>query len=164
MSIASAGTRAVVGAPMQPESAAQLKCRGTPDGFVARQVTPALVEGNDLILCATRDHRSTVVRLAPRALNKTFALTDFADLVSQVPPRPLAPGPLDGPETSALTLLVRAAARERGSVQPRTDDAAAITDPIGRPEEVFAQMAHEIEAVLPPVVEALKRHVGGRPD
>lgn len=160
VSLASAGTHAVVGAPIDPRSAAELERNGgTREGFEARQATPEIIDGSDLVLCATREHRAAVVRMAPRALKKAFALTDFADLVSRVPSGPLPVGPFDDADSSLLTRLVRAAASERGSIQPRSDEAAAITDPIGQSSEVFARMADEVEAVLPPVIEALRRHV-----
>lgn len=156
--LSSAGTRAIAGSAMHPISVSQLAAAGgDPDGFRARQLTPQIIDSADLVLCAARTHRTEVVRMVPRALGKTFALTDFADLVAHVPDGPLPVDPFSDPADAALTRLVRAAPRERESVHPRTDHAAAITDPIGRPEAAFARMAKEVEAVLPPLVRALRR-------
>ena len=68
ISVSSAGTGALVGSPIDPESASRLRATGADaDGFAARQVTRELVAGADLIIGATREHISEVVPLYPRA-------------------------------------------------------------------------------------------------
>lgn len=158
MQFVSAGVQAVVGSAMSPGSARQLQERGgEPMGFEARQLTSDMIDDADLVLCATRDHRRQVVQLDPRGLSKTFALADFSDLVGQVPDGPLEAGPMDRPDEGRLTRLARAAARERGTVNARPDTEAAIVDPIGQPDAVYAQMADQVEALLPAVLAGLNR-------
>src|SRR4051795_1365012 len=80
--LVSAGTQAVVGSAMHPDSALVLRgFGGNPDGFVARQLTDGLVMDADLVLTMTRGHRRDVLTLAPRALARTFTLREAADIV-----------------------------------------------------------------------------------
>lgn len=155
--VTSAGTRALVGSPVEPGSAKLLAERGvSADDFRARQLTAEMVEQADVVLTATRQHRGEVVKLAPQGLLRTFALADFTDLVSLLTGGVARAGFLDDPADSAVTTAVRAALRQRGKTQPRTDDQAEIVDPMGRTPDVFADMARQIEKLLPPVVQALR--------
>ena len=80
--VSSAGTGAVVGAPVSPEMARLMLGDGvSPEGFVARQVSPSIVAEADLVLALTRAHRSAVVRLRPAAVRRTFTLLEFARIV-----------------------------------------------------------------------------------
>jgi len=80
---ASAGTRAVAGAPIAAPMAALLDDAGVPSGgFAARQLTKPLIDDADLILTATTDHRSLVVDIEPRAVRRTFTLLEFARSVA----------------------------------------------------------------------------------
>jgi hypothetical protein len=55
-----------------------------PDGFVAQQLTGALVDEADLTLTMTRAHRRAVLGLAPRALARTFTVREAGELVASV--------------------------------------------------------------------------------
>ena len=82
--MASAGTGALVGAPMDARAADQARACGLePAMFRARSLTPAMIAEADLVLTATRGHRGRVVTMYPKALPYTFALLDFADLVGR---------------------------------------------------------------------------------
>src|SRR5688572_2346203 len=71
--VASAGVGALAGAAMDPDAAVHLEGYGaTADGFVARQLTPRMVEESDLVLTATKAIRSRVLEEAPAALRRTF--------------------------------------------------------------------------------------------
>ena len=50
-------------------------------GFASRQLVPALLDGADIVITATQQHRAEAVALHPRALRKTFTLGELADLV-----------------------------------------------------------------------------------
>lgn len=83
--VESAGVRAVVGHPIQEQMAGLLRADGVSAAdFAARQLTPRLVGGADLILVADRRHRESVVRMAPAALRRTFMLKEFVRLALQV--------------------------------------------------------------------------------
>ena len=61
--IASAGTMALAGAPIDPSSGELLAGHGIDaSGFVARQLTADMVREADLILTAAREHRADVAR------------------------------------------------------------------------------------------------------
>jgi protein-tyrosine phosphatase len=145
VAVASAGTRAVVGAPMAPHAATVLAERGLPaGGFVARDLSAELVADSDLVLCAAREHRSAVVRIDPRALRRTFTLPEFHRLTGS-----LTRGDIDqaGP-VRGLASLARAAVRRRAvdrAARPGDDD---IPDPIGYPVSEFRACAAVIAECL----------------
>ncbi|NHN56584.1 hypothetical protein G9U51_12420 [Calidifontibacter sp. DB0510] len=156
--VASAGTTALVDRPMEEGSLVRLRDRHGIDGsgFRARQLTPAMIAAADLVLCATRDHRAEVVRIEPAGLRRTFALTDFSDLVREMAPGVPAPSFLDEPGMSEVALVVSGAARRRSLVHPRSEESADIPDPFRRGDAAFERMADEIDAVIGPVIRALR--------
>ena len=86
--VSGAGTNAALGEPMDPQSRAELADVGVDadeaSDFRSHPVTAEAIEAADLILTADRNHRSTVVQLAPGALGKTFCLREFARLLSSL--------------------------------------------------------------------------------
>ncbi|MGE2736461.1 low molecular weight phosphatase family protein [Mycolicibacterium vaccae] len=137
--MSSAGTRAVIGRPMDPEAALVLEeMGGDASNFAARQLRPRVAAEADLIITMTRAHRESVLELAPRKLNRTFTLAEAATLVERWPVCTL--DDLQG---------VRA--------QLRTDEAPDIPDPIGRSAEVFAAVGGQIAHHLPPILEVCHR-------
>lgn len=151
--VSSAGTEALVGEPMDPRAATQLeRYRGDSAGFVARQLTPALVADADLVLAATRGHRGEVAAMNPRALPYTFTLRDFADLVDGLSSAGLSAG--DTADSWVRQVSV-AAARRRAMVPPRDAESVAIVDPYRRGDATFAVMAQQVTEILPAVARAL---------
>ncbi|MGI3785304.1 MAG: hypothetical protein ACRYG2_31505 [Janthinobacterium lividum] len=153
--VTSAGTRAVVGAPVAPPMAALLRGRGIEsDGFRARQLEAVLLQQADLVLTLTREQRGLAVGLVPSVVRRTFTLRELARLLTDVDPETLPPG------TSGERLrqaLPAAAARRRYVVDPRADD---IADPYGRSDAAYRRAIAEITdaverigvAVLPAAV------------
>ncbi|MCK9876465.1 protein-tyrosine-phosphatase [Frankia sp. Ag45/Mut15] len=145
LAIASAGVHACDGDAMHRHSVELLRARGLdPTGFHSRRLTPDLVERSDLVLCATREHRSAVVTQCPRALRRTFTLREFARLTSAVR---LADLPI-GPVRPAGELLVAAALRARATgriVPAELDD---LTDPIDEGRPRFEACASMIDDAL----------------
>lgn len=153
ITVTSAGTGALAGSDMDPEVAKRLAVTGgDAENFSARQLTEDLTNEADLILCATRQHRSQVVQMNPRVLRRTYALADFSDLAASLIhtniPRRAGAG-------TYVSTVAAAAEQARAGVQPRTRTAAAIVDPIGQPKKVFDQMFVEVERLLPPIVAVL---------
>lgn len=102
VTVASAGTQAVVGGAMTPEAAAlALQLGSASTDHTPRQLTANMLAQADLVLTATRDHRRDVVTLYPKATRYTFTLNQFARLVdaadSSAPSSSSAPGPESGP-------------------------------------------------------------------
>jgi len=80
--VESAGTGALVGDDIDAQTRRLLEAQGvTAPSFSARQLSVAMVQRADLVLTMTREHRSAVLRLEPRALRRTFTLTEAAALV-----------------------------------------------------------------------------------
>jgi len=143
--IRSAGVHAESDEPMHPRAAALLRGRGCdPDAFRSRRLTRDLIETSDLVLCATREHRSTVVGLAPRALRRAYTIREFGRLTSAVRRADL---PL-GKVRPAGEFLASAAwaARCTGRVVPASLD--DLTDPVEQGREEFETCAAMIEDAL----------------
>jgi protein-tyrosine phosphatase len=148
--VASAGTYGCVGEPMESYSEQVLRERGidTSD-FRARALTAELIEQADLVLTATREHRSAVVGLVPGAVRRSFVLKELARLVEAVEEaeRSAFEGadPAQSDLVSAARTRVDLAGRVRGLVErpdPTGDD---IDDPIGEPLPVYVQLAVDME-------------------
>ena len=140
----SAGTHGLEGWEVNPPAASRLDALGVPYAdFRARVLVQEMVVESDLVLAATREHRSAVVTLVPRAAARTFTLREFDRLVSLVDVDEL---PAGDPVERARALVV-AAARQRGMVwvPPEEDD---IADPYGRSQAEFEACSAEIAAAL----------------
>jgi protein-tyrosine phosphatase len=165
--VASAGTRAVVGEPMQPISADIVRTYGgNPDNFAARQLTPAILRGVDLVLTMTTAHRGEVLQLDASLLKRTFTIREFARMLDVLDQRAAATdgGGLDagafddGDRLAANTafwksLAARAAGVRHLSLPPNSAD-NDIVDPYRRAPEVYRQMEDE----LAPAIVSILRH------
>ncbi|QCQ92550.1 arsenate reductase/protein-tyrosine-phosphatase family protein [Rhodococcus sp. SGAir0479] len=137
----SAGTRAMIGSPMEPLAAKVLSSLGgTPDGFAGRQLTPVIAGKADLILTMTQKHRDKVLRMAPRQLRRTFTLLEAAHLVTTGGARSVAE--LDAARATAGDL---------------PEAGIDIRDPIGRDVVVFEQVGEQIADALVSVLDGLYR-------
>ena len=131
----SAGTYGLHGYPIEPNAGTLLAAEGIAcDAFRARRLDAEMIEAANLVLTATREHRTAVVTLAPNALPKTFTIREFARLVEHV-------GPVE-PED-----LVAAAAAQRGRTwsPPDMDD---IADPYGASNVAYERAYREISEAL----------------
>ena len=131
----SAGTRAVIGHPIQRDAERVLMTLGgDPAHFAATQLTGKIATSADLILTMTRTHRNAVLEVAPQRLQRTFTLLEAARLVT---------------EQNARTIA------DLANLRPHLDanDNVDIADPIGHSPEVFAAIGNQIAAALPPILE-----------
>ena len=139
--ISSAGTEAPVGAPMAPQAEAlSVREGGNPEGHEARQLTADLIREADLVLAATRGHRSAVAKLVPRSARTLFTIREFgrlADAIMKMEPDVAA-------SADDLRELVAIAAATRGYLSPVEPDDDNIIDPIGRSDRTYARMAKEL--------------------
>lgn len=153
ISVSSAGTGALIGSPIDPESAERIRAvGGNPEGFAARQITREIVASADLVIGATREHLSAVVPLHPRALRYAFALHDLGDLLSGLTEAEIAAARGD----NRVARVASAAIAQRGIVNPRLPADSAIVDPYRQDPRIFDQMVAEIATSLPAVVAALR--------
>lgn len=175
--VSSAGTRALVGEPMQPISADIVRTfGGDPEGFAARQLTPRILRGVDLVLTMTSGHRGEVLQLDASLLKRTFTIREFARMLDVLAQRASgtdgqraavesSPGALPGGKASdddarlaanaALWrgLPARAAGVRHLSLPADTAD-NDIVDPYRRAPEVYREM----EDQLAPAIVSILRH------
>jgi protein-tyrosine phosphatase len=154
--VSSGGTGAMAGYPMEDQARVLLESKGyAADGFVARDLTEAMVAQADIVLTATRAHRGKVAMLHPKALRYVFSFREFADLLSG-----LDDATVHAPSESAkehILHVVALAAGQRGQRSPLSDAEADIVDPYRRSGQVFEDMTDQIMASLPAVAHALGR-------
>jgi protein-tyrosine phosphatase len=137
--VASAGVRGWDSKPMDSMAALELVRLGhSADAFRSHPIDSYLVDSADLILTATREHRSDVLALNPQALRRSFTLVEFASLTAVVDG--------DGPAE-----LVREAARRR-SLAPADVD---IRDPYRRGPDVHRRTADDIATAVATIAERL---------
>lgn len=150
--VTSAGTHALVGQPMHRGSKAQLTAvGGGEERFRARQLTSEMVAEADLILAAAREHRSAAARTRPSALRKALTLRDLADLLEGVASTDIRARR----EPGTWVTQVLEAALSRRAVVPARQQLIDITDPIGRPNSAFRQMAAEVDDALRVIIPVL---------
>ena len=155
--VASGGTGALAGHPMEPQARALLEAQGyAADGFVARDLTTMMVADADLVLTATRAHRGTVMTLHPKAVRYTFTFREFAHLASGLTDDELRGEGGDRPRDH-VARVVTLAAGQRGMGAPLAGTDADVVDPYRRPVQVFQEMTAQIMASLPAVVRALAK-------
>ena len=136
--VSSAGTHAVIGHPIHRDAAVVLSnLGGDASGFAARQFKPKIASAADLIITMTSAHRDIVLEIAPRQLQRTFTLTEAAQLAS-----------MEGAETLADLAALRPYLGANHSDIP---------DPIGQSPEVFAAIGAQIAELLPPILELCRR-------
>ena len=155
VTVASAGTHAVVGHPVSAPMAKLLVDEGYDvGGFAARQLTPELIGGADLVLTATPAHRAWVVDRVPGALRRTLGLAELARLVSTIDPADLAALPA-GDDDVRLPALVALALRERPKHAGRAHD-DEIVDPYGLGDEAYRTSYAHIGATVRTILAALR--------
>lgn len=165
--VASAGTRAMVGDPMQPLSADIVRTfGGNPDNFAARQLTPKILRGVDLVLTMTSAHRGEVLQLDASFLKRTFTIREFARMLDVLDQRAAASGGSaparddddDGGWLGANTAFWKSLPARAAGVRHLSLPADAaendIVDPYRRAPEVYRQMEDE----LAPAIVSILRH------
>lgn len=152
VTVESAGTGAVVGAPMHEESLRRLAARGL-DGsaFRARQVTNELLAAADLVIGATREHVASVAWLVPSAMDRTHSLGDLARALRSSRAGPAAGA---GPLVHAVAELA-AESRRRRPLDPDSS-ATDVVDPYLHPLRTWDQMTRQVDDHLPALLDALR--------
>jgi protein-tyrosine phosphatase len=143
------------GEEMNPPAARQILVRGgSVDGFAARKLVTAHLQGADLILTATADQLDYVHALLPDAMDRTFVLGHLSRLLAEIDAATL-PGAGTAPDAffARATALVEAAGRTRGDSAAVHDD--DLDDPWGRGDQTFARVADEIDEAVYALVDAL---------
>ena len=151
VSVASAGTHALVGHPISEPMAVLLRNSGVQDiPFEARRLSEQMLKEANLVLPLTRAQRSLVVELWPAAVRRTFTLREFARLLSWVDPSALPVGTAADRLRSAMPLAAAQRGRERTS--PDEDD---VIDPFRLSEGVYADSFAQITSAVEVIVGVL---------
>lgn len=130
--VASAGVQGWDRQPMDAMAAMELLRLGhSSTTFRSHAIDSYLLDSADLILTATRGHRSEVLGLNPQALRRTFTLMEFAALTGVV-------------EAGEPRGLVAEASRQRSKAPAAID----IGDPYRRSPEVHRTVADQIDAAV----------------
>jgi len=152
LQVSSAGTWGHEGSLMERHAAAALAEIGIDEGgFRARALTTPMVREADLVLGATRQHRSAALTHDPSALRRAFTLRELARLTA------LTSVPAVGGEHPAQLArrVVAEAASARGStrVAPELDD---VEDPYRASLSVFRRRRDEIAEAVSAIAAALQ--------
>ncbi|PMC06587.1 low molecular weight phosphatase family protein [Microbacterium sp. UMB0228] len=166
--ITSAGTRSLAGAGM-PEEAIALATRYGVAHDVAtahrsRQLTASLLETPDLILAMSREHRRSVVELAPARLRAAFTLREFARLAADASDTELREAASHHADPSSkLRAAVGVVAGRRGMAPPplsaEDDD---IVDPYRRSLATYERSAGQLVPAVSQVVRVVRLAVAER--
>jgi len=139
--VTSAGTEAPVGAPMSPLAAEISVGQGAdPSAHAATQLTVDMVRAADLVLVASRAHRSEVARMLPRVARRLFTIREFGRLAEAV----TETAPEAAESADDLRELVAKAVGLRGYLTPVDADLDDIVDPIGRSDKTYRRMESEL--------------------
>jgi protein-tyrosine phosphatase len=157
----SAGTQSMVGHDMTPEAAHLAQHYGAdPVDHHSKQLTEQQIGDADLILTATREHRSKVVSLHPRAARYTYTLNQFARLLPAAvesittSPVELVGTPQPDLATQLCNLVAEVSATRGFSPPPPHPDDDDIEDPYRQSTEVYARVGTVINATVTAITEA----------
>jgi protein-tyrosine phosphatase len=161
--VESAGVRAMTDSPMCEVSASVLPSGHRPE-HAARQLTPELVAGADLVITMEREQRSAAVRLAPGSQAKVFTLREAAALAEGLVDRG-TPVPQDAAglaramhATRGLVALPVAEPPKRHwwsrPVEP--EDPLTIVDGHGQDEPEHLAAAHQVADTTQRLLDALR--------
>lgn len=166
--VRSAGTRAMVGKPIQPHSAEIIKAfGGTSENFAARQLTPKILGETDLVLTMAAEHRGQVLQQDASLLRRTFTVREFARMLDALAESESATlsrnaGPASGQSTAAFwrELPAKAAAVRYLSLASDAgqDD---VIDPYRRGPEIYRQMEDELAPALLSILRFARISAGG---
>jgi protein-tyrosine phosphatase len=145
--VSSCGTFGLVGEPMMPEAAETLlRYGGLQDGFAARAMDVNQIDSADLVLGLTREHRSAVLRMVPRASSRTVTVREYARLLTGVTPADIGSagtGPVERFRAITATAFSR-----RGYAPPQDPADDDIPDPFGGPMAGYEKAAMLISQAL----------------
>ena len=151
VTVESAGTAAVVGAPIAPEMASLLRVVGCDvTEFAARQVTPEMLAHADLVLALAGDNLDRVVDRVPSVAGRVFTLTAFARSVREAPT-----GDVERVPAERLRDLV-ARASGSGAPAPRADD--DVPNPFGHGQAAYERAFDQIRRATDLIVAGARAH------
>jgi protein-tyrosine phosphatase len=152
--VVSAGTRALVGNPVDGPMAELLRARDVlPDLFAARALTAEQLRTAGLVLVMSQEHRSAAVAMRPAGVRRVLRLREAA-LVAEAAAADGWPDDVAATPAARLAALPAVAPRYRGLAGP---DDLDVPDPYRRPASAY----EESFALIEDAVDRLVRSVGG---
>ena len=166
--VSSAGVIAQDGRAMDAKAAKVLAERAIAmPGWTARRLVPGLIEQADLVLTAELQHRSTVVRMVPAAISRTFALLQFARFADHA--GPAGPRSAESRSAESRSAESRSAASSierivaaREDLQPVPAGSDDLADPIGRSIRHFRDCADTVARAVELIVGAVTERSASR--
>ena len=154
--VSSAGTRAMVGDPIQPPSADIIRTYGgTPEDFAARLLTLKILKESDLVLAMTAKHRGAVMQMDASLLKRTFTIREFARMLEVLEQRD-APSAVVGFPAFWRELPARAASVRHLALAPDAAD-NDVVDPYRRGQELYNQMEDELAPAILTILRFARR-------
>ncbi|WP_120003296.1 low molecular weight phosphatase family protein [Nesterenkonia muleiensis] len=158
--VSSAGSGALVGDPLTPQTAQIALAAGARQDDVeahrARYLAEGIAAQADLLLAMTRDHRSAAVELSPALLRRAFTAREFARLAEGMTDADIAQAAVGPDPQRRLRAALRVLANRRGIVGPAEDPAwDDVIDPYRQSDEVYQQQARQ----LLPALDQVERFV-----
>ena len=153
--VTSAGTSGAEGVPMDARTARALRKAGydAPESL-SRGISTELVESADLILTASRRHRTQIVRMSPEALAKTFTMREFARYCLLALEHL---GDANQSPAERLSVAVAFAQNNRGLRFPAQAEDEDIPDPAGRSRWAHRRTLRMIVDSLSPLLAVVSR-------
>ena len=153
--VTSAGTSGAEGVPIDAKTSRALSNAGydAPESL-SRGINTELVESADLILTASRRHRTHVVRMSPEALAKTFTMREFARYCVWALEQP---GEANQSPAERLSVAVAFAQDKRGLSFPARAEDDDIPDPAGRSRWAHRRTLRLIVESLSPLLAVASR-------
>lgn len=158
--VESAGTGALVGDPLTPQTAQLAMAAGARrqdvDAHRARHLTEGIAAQADLVLAMTRDHRRAAVELSPALLRRAFTVREFARLAQEMTDAEIAQAAAGPDPQRRLRAALRVLANRRGVVGPPEDATMDdVIDPYRQSDAVYQQQARQ----LLPALDEVERFV-----
>jgi protein-tyrosine phosphatase len=156
--VQSAGTRAMVGEPVQPISADIISTYGgSPEGFAARQLTPKILRDTDLVLTMAARHRGEVLQMDASLLRRTFTIREFARMLDVLAQRDTSPAPAADVPVLWRGLPARAASVRHLALAEEASD-NDVVDPYRRGEDIYRQMEDELAPAILTILRFARYH------
>ncbi|WP_147105616.1 low molecular weight phosphatase family protein [Nesterenkonia populi] len=163
--VSSAGSGALVGDPLTPQTAELALSAGARPEDVethrARRLTERIAAEADLVLAMTRDHRRAAVELSPTLLRRAFTVREFGRLGEGLSEGEIAESAVGSDPRGRLRAALRMLANRRGVVGPPEDLAMDdVVDPYRQKDAVYQQQARQLLPALDQVERFVRAAVG----
>ncbi len=130
----------------------------------ARPLTAALLSSPDLILAMAREHRRSIVEIAPARLRSAFTLREFARLAADATDADIiaAAGAHTDPSARLRAGVAAVAARRGMTVPPASPDDDDIVDPYRRSWATYERAGQQLVPAIDQVERVVRLSVAGR--